>query len=316
MSERHTVLVLGAGASNPYGFPLGADLVHKICDEFPSAVKSDTEGRELSTMHTARAKAFCDALLKSHQLSIDSFLEAQKTEFRDLGKEAIARILLPCENESHLQGSKIQDDWYRKLINWLIPPSLGGEPAHKLSIITYNYDRSLEQYFYLTLKHLFNRTHDVIATFMQKVPVIHVHGRFGRLPWERGEGAPLPYGVESPEHLRGVIRHAADNISIIYETDPTRNDPLDRAHQALSEATEVLFLGFGYDKTNLDRLALATWCRHKVVLEGTAYGLTAVECSAKIQLLERQYPYASHVILEEHRDHKNLDFMRNTHWFQ
>src|SRR5688572_10130162 len=105
-----TVLVLGAGASDPYRFPLGRKLMAEICQNAHS-----TYIRELNPTGDPKIKKdiedFRDALRTSGQQSVDAFLE-HRDEFRVIGKKAIARALIPCEDEEvlfDLFGEKI---WY------------------------------------------------------------------------------------------------------------------------------------------------------------------------------------------------------------
>lgn len=51
----------------------------------------------------------------------------------------------------------------------------------------------------------------------------------------------------------------------------------ERAHKLLSDAGRVCFLGFGYDGTNLERLAGYTPSRSQVVI-GSAKGFSTREC--------------------------------------
>src|SRR5687767_1945488 len=86
--QRRTVLILGAGASMPYGFPSGRDLRDKII----AGLRKDTAqlfqllgaaGYDLQVIRNFR-----DALLKSGRPSVDVFLE-HRSEFISVGKVAI-----------------------------------------------------------------------------------------------------------------------------------------------------------------------------------------------------------------------------------
>src|SRR6185295_12564481 len=109
MIGRQTVLVLGAGASQPYGFPLGAGLVDQVCTE----ILDENQGRTLGTVgadgkqyfvtFSERLKRlghrpdlierFAVQMRQARPYSIDAFLET-RTEFRTVGKAAIADVLL------------------------------------------------------------------------------------------------------------------------------------------------------------------------------------------------------------------------------
>src|SRR6267378_303056 len=76
MIEKRTVLILGAGASMPYGFPSGSGLRRHIIE-------------------------YLDELLSADTTSIDVFLE-RRTEFVEIGKAAIAATLIPLESTRNL----------------------------------------------------------------------------------------------------------------------------------------------------------------------------------------------------------------------
>src|SRR5262245_10532119 len=129
MLSKQIVFVLGAGASAPYGFPLGMDLVDQICAEIlgrafgtiPERLEPRIDPRlaqRLVTMgHTVpRINDFAIALRGTRPYSIDSFLETRK-EFLDVGKAAIADVLLRAEADARTTDADAKVDWYRWLFN-------------------------------------------------------------------------------------------------------------------------------------------------------------------------------------------------------
>src|SRR2546423_9819863 len=106
MITRPTVLVLGAGASADYGFPLGYRVVTQICHGLTSP-NEDLHKRLLGCAFSANdIESFRIALELSAQLSIDTFLE-NRPDFLKIGKAAIACCLIPCESQAifHRRGS-------------------------------------------------------------------------------------------------------------------------------------------------------------------------------------------------------------------
>lgn len=271
MFTEKTVLILGAGASAPYGFPSGEGLVSDVVsglrtgDGLFGCVR-ECYPRELS-------KEFADRLVFSGTTSIDSFLESQENkEFLDLGKSSIAAALLPREDEKQLferQGP----NWYKRLLSLLVE----GCPferfsENKLSIVTFNYDRSLEHYLITALhQRHWGRTVEECRKALSAIRIVHVYGKLGRLPWEEEGKAvnppylnkPVPYGEQGfrdtpQERLffqRDLLKIAAGNIQIISEgTDET--DRLKEIVKLLGESSKVFILGFGFHRTNLRRLKL------------------------------------------------------------
>ena len=193
-TERHTVLILGAGASVAYGLPTGTELVNAICREFPNYSVQVKWFHLSPEQASARAKNLCDALNGAGTRSIDGFLEFRE-DLRLDGAIAIALALLCRERPQTLSNanSANTDNWYREFIEWLSPSPDVKFPATRVSVITCNYDRSLEQYMYVALKNRFrDSTDQKIAQLMDEVPIIHVHGSFGRLPWQRAKRKRYP----------------------------------------------------------------------------------------------------------------------------
>ncbi len=137
MIEKQTVLVLGAGASQPYGFPTGGELRQLICDDssWHDAALRDHISAQFINRFVMR---FRDA----PQSTVDRFL-AHHTDFVNVGKLAIASILIAREAASNLSPQK--DNWYGYLWSRL-ETDWDDFSKNKLKIITFNYDRSLEQF--------------------------------------------------------------------------------------------------------------------------------------------------------------------------
>jgi hypothetical protein len=134
-----TALVLGAGASSHLNFPLGRALKNQVCDTLRQCGHSDEE-----------VVGFAEALRGSHQPSIEFFVEPDAhATLRPLAREAIAAALIPRENLQMLQR---HPGWYEYLFN-----RIGSRLEHfeksRISIITFNYDRSIDTFLFEALKH-------------------------------------------------------------------------------------------------------------------------------------------------------------------
>ena len=169
-----TVLVLGAGASCPYGFPTAKELKNRICEVFsnPDVIRRLAEGLERSRDQFVE---FRESFWRSGTSSVDAFLEG-RPEFLDVGKLAIAYCLIPFENEADLYRPPTDDgDWYLYLSERL-NASFDEFENNKLSIITFNYDRSLEHHLFNSLRNWHGRSVDECIEKLAKVPIIHVYG--------------------------------------------------------------------------------------------------------------------------------------------
>ncbi len=268
MINAPTLLVLGAGASIPFGFPSGLELLSLICQKLGS-----TSGRELFLRLGFGVKEldkFRDALLFSGKTSVDGFLE-YRIEFIEIGKIAIAAELIPRESEVRLFH---RDHKYRNWYVYLFEKmscSFDEFHSNKLSVITYNYDRSLEHFLLTSVMNSFAQTWEESTEKLKRIAIVHLHGRLGFLPWQKDTGRRY-VGQFSDSDLYG----AANNIKIISEQkDIVNDDDFQQAHKLLEEAEVVYFLGFGYNEINVERLRIDSYPEGK--LFGTCYGLGEAE---------------------------------------
>jgi hypothetical protein len=238
MITNRIVLVLGAGASFPYKFPLGVELVRRIREKLP---------RDFIQFEFAESQAeqFLQALKDADPLSVDAFLEHRPT-FVPIGKTAIAAELISCESPTGLTG-----DWYQYLLEKMISP-LDKFADNRLSVITFNYDRSFEQYLFRTLSARYGKTSREIAFLLEKIPILHPHGQLGYLPWqEKGAEATRPYeNVVNDES----VKIAAEGIKIVSDAELERSKDFQTARDWMQKAEAVFVLGFAYHRENMKRL--------------------------------------------------------------
>jgi len=92
-----TVLVLGAGASAPYGFPSG----QKLCDIIKVDLNRTQDELDRMGVHKRSYDMFRQQLQRAGRSSVDAFLES-RPDLIGQGRLAIALALLPCEKEDRL----------------------------------------------------------------------------------------------------------------------------------------------------------------------------------------------------------------------
>jgi hypothetical protein len=274
-----TVLVLGAGASCPYGFPTAKQLKNRICEVFSSR----TPAIRLLGDNVAPAEKFLEfreAFWKSGTASVDAFLEG-RPEFLDVGKFAIAYCLIPFEIEANLYSPPAGDgDWYLYLSEKLAG-AFDKFGENKLSIITFNYDRSLEHYLFNSLRNLHGRPVDDCIEKLAMIPIIHVYGQLGKIPYpQQGCRQYLPLGEDE---MPGVVVGAADGITLLHEAA----SDLAEARKLLEAAKRICFLGFSYHPLNLARLKLENSALHRLVF-GTVRHFEAGEIKQTKERLNKE----------------------------
>jgi hypothetical protein len=303
MITKSTVFILGAGASFPYKYPLGEQLVREINegllkgnDLFLSCLALEFSKREI--------EEFNNALRFSGDSSIDAFLERNE-EYLELGKVAIALSLFRRESTNEL-FSVGDNKWYGDLVKELKSP-LKIDFKNNVSFLTFNYDRSFDQYLFESIKNSYGISSKECKSLIEDIPIIHLHGQVGKLAWQgKGEkgrlydknfsalslindhSAPInKYSSYDRDNAVQYIRHEiSGQIKIIHENELDSDSAFKDAQKLLKEAERVYFLGFGYNDENLRRLKIADLTKAVTtevasggsstttrIVEGTAHGI-------------------------------------------
>lgn len=296
MIEKPTVLILGAGASMPYDFPSGERLMQEILEGI-----RPNSGSELFRVllgfgfKSYDIDNFYTGLKHSRKFSVDEFLEHQP-EFMKIGKIAITLTLSTYEKRDKLFEQKSDKDWYRYLWVKLSDTNFEDFDKNQLSIITFNYDRSIEHFLFTTMTALYRRSEQDCAKMLKKIPIIHVHGRLGALPWQGKNGRSYHHKI----NLDQVV-NISNQIKIMKEQDDSPRE-FEEAVKVLISAELICLLGFGYNTRNLQRLrAKDTFVlRHNVW--GTTLGFGVAE------KMEIQNTWHVNIDLEHN---EILEFLKN-----
>ncbi len=259
LNSGKTVLVLGAGASVAFNYPVGAGLRNEILDLRHTGKKTLVESSGLKHFPD-KLNTFIDAFRGSQMQSIDSFL-ARRPEYSEIGKQAISAVLLNKESTKQLIHTEHDDNWYQYFFNRISTSTWDELDFRKFSIVTFNYDRSLEHYLLGAIQHAYGKQLSEALEKLKKLEIIHVYGSLGGTLPDSPSYIPYGYGV-SPERVVA----ASKELKVIPEG---RSDDavLKRSRQLLFEADSIAFLGFGFDETNMERLEVekscAAWCQRE-----------------------------------------------------
>ncbi len=266
MIKRNTVLILGAGASHPHGYPLGSGLKADIVQSIGEAQRPEAGGGLGRTplneflwrrgFENREILQFRMDLKDSPIGSVDVFLERRKGEFLELGKHAIAWQIIQSRGNEILSGTE-KGRWYDYL--WtLLDNDFEQIGQNNVTFVTYNYDLSLERWFLQSLQATYGKTRKEAEDKLAEIRIIHVHGHVKSGNREPGEGED-----------DSVISESAEQIKIIHELDDGDKEYV-AARKALVEAKHIHLLGFGYNKQNLKRL----FADHPQYWSGSVFGTT------------------------------------------
>ncbi|SRR6266481_751023 len=277
MITRPTLLILGAGASMDYGFPSARALKSDICEQFSrpdgDAIKFLCDTQEYFRPYDF--VEFCKALQLSGQPSVDAFLE-RNSDYIEIGKVAIAYCLIPYEDERRLFPPRSDIHLYEYIFSRL-GSDITSFGTNHISIITFNYDRSLE-HFLATALYNSNRTSSTPEQAQEAVkalPILHLYGQLAPLPWQAREYARL----YKPDIRYRDVMSATKFIKIISEKKEAelhKDIDFSRAWELINGAEKICFLGFGYNQTNVQRLKINNLGEPRRIY-GTAMGLAESE---------------------------------------
>ena len=132
--------------------------------------------------------------------------------------------------------------------------------------MTFNYDRSLEHFFRTALKYSYGKTFAEADAVLEKIPIVHVHGRLGELKATSRTFSP---DLSAPD-----IQIAMGDIVIMPEAEHS-SPAFQEARVLLGSAKQIVFLGFGYHPSNMNRLEVASY--DGKIVGGSSLGLGKAE---------------------------------------
>jgi hypothetical protein len=272
MISRTICLVLGAGASMPYGFCSGdslkMEILNRIETEDQPFVK---EVSEISYKTRREVILFKNTFRHSSLYSIDIFLQ-HRPDFIEIGKACISKILLHQENQHQGQLYNAGElKWYPYLLNKMRGNTLDDFKKNKIKFITYNYDRSLE----IVLINFIHSTYNVniaeASKIVNEMNIVHIHGSLGPLPGFTETTVPVIYGGDNYDYSMNYIR-------IIHED--VQEQLMRKARSFIQESSEIIFLGFAYNPQSVERLLKDIMIPDSKEIFGTVYGMTQAEINS------------------------------------
>lgn len=254
---------------------------------------------------------FADDLRHAALPSIDDFL-FKRPRYALIGKLCILFVLSKYEDakrfEPHreINNATYNQEWIHPEWGWYeylwhqLQRETNGKfnnlKKNELSIITFNYDRSLEFFLFTAIKSAYGMRdveHEV-ADFFKKVSIQHVYGELGVLPWklnleeyqEQYKHQPDAVNDFTPWDLNILFRlwgnvgdygatrqdwdlgddvlgeNARKKITEIFIKRANEIKTYDeisrdeRCKKVLSEAEKIYFLGCGYHEQNINAIGL------------------------------------------------------------
>lgn len=286
MLENPNVFILGAGASSEAGLPVGDKLVETISDDINFEIDSfgelsprgNRELKEVIIQHL-QSDAKPDDSLYAHvsagqrisaaakvAKSIDEVLYQLDDDLVSfVGKLAIARAILDAENCANFSNPKnrpaelningLSKTWYMQFGRMLTEPfqkSSASSVGKNTTIISFNYDRTVEHFLTRFLEQRFDITRQKSEAIVNNMDIIHPYGTVGRLEWQKNsnpESPPIEFGGGNRPNLIAAASQIRTYTEQVAEKSVVR-----RMSAAISGAAKLVFLGFGFHQQNMDLL--------------------------------------------------------------
>lgn len=266
-----TLLVLGAGASQPYGYPTGGELLRHLTHlqwlggvqppalggQVLHQLDIDAVGRSFRRIQEAGLSfvEFAEMgreLVNSGLQSIDSFI-SRRPEFSHHGQFAVASHLIERENAASLMSPSVAGGWYRLFWQSLLGSahSLENIDFEKFCVATFNYDRSLEAFLITAMSRTFSTSPQECSTHLQRMRICHLYGDLG-VPSLTESHGPRYGEVTSTAQ----IVELAKRIAFTPQARSAGGGAFETARNWALDASSIAFLGYGFDQFNDERLGL------------------------------------------------------------
>ena len=309
MITKETIFILGAGASAPYGYPTAKGLREFIIREFRKQYSEFLRDKRKIFEEDIKAAInkfsyLIQSFKQSSTKSFDLFLSRNKENYYDDGKFILAWCILYFEMISKFnEDIEIPEtDWYTYLFNEMTSEmtkstDLEKYKENRLKIITFNYDRSLEEFLSESLFFSFAGDRKDVTKFSDWIKVYHVYGKIYDLQWENPEQGEK----YQTNNILELAEKAKNNIQIIYDE---RRTQIEEIQGIIASAQRIFFLGFGYSRENLEAIGITNFLTKHQYINGTALGFKNKEVSDIKNLLGKMNPALldHHIMLDNELD--------------
>ena len=282
---QNTVFVIGAGASQEAGLPIGKDLktaISRLLDIQHNGINLESGDKTILdalNLHIGQPSGISNVLVpylnEAHRISgalplaesIDNYIDQHRDnkKIELCGKLAIVRSILDAEKGSHLYFRRegvdsnidfesLSETWYISFFKLLTVNCTENDLKRRLESITliiFNYDRCVEHFLYFALQKHYGLYETEAAELVKNINIYHPYGSVGTLPWINSNRA-VAFGLKpKPQQILDI----AKQIKTFAEgTDPNISEILKiRKHMRL--ANRLVFLGFAFHKLNMQLIA-------------------------------------------------------------
>lgn len=274
--RQKTLLIVGAGASNEVGLPIGSGLkaaivqalsyqreIRGIGDELIGRAIDLVAKREPAKIHQYHqaCKHICEAMPQAK--SIDNFIDqhSDNEQIELCGKLAIVRSILQAEAQSALfvdpsniynriRFENLENTWFTcfwKLLTENCSQSDLEERLASVAFVIFNYDRCIEHYLYHSLQNVYRISAVDAAKLVNDIEIYHPYGTVGSLPWQNTGNSIMYGGTPSVNQLLELV----SKIKTFTEGTDEKSSDVDTIRTHTRMFPRLVFLGFAFHKLNM-----------------------------------------------------------------
>lgn len=302
MLRKPTLFVLGAGASYELGMPLGVKLAEQIADylkfkfdygrmiegnfDFFDALRSHLPNpeRDLAILnnHLRAASRIREGIRIAR--SIDNYVDSHRgdLEVQMLAKVAIFDCILKAEKGSKLYQKpdickslydvdKLAKTWIDEFVNLLfdgVSKDQLGEVFANLCVISFNYDRCLQQSLVLALHNMYHVDLSSCHDLLDKLEIVYPYGSLGPLN-SRATSQAIPFGVDI---LKSLLFEKSNTIRT-YTEQQTDTSIIEKIKTYVNKSENIVFLGCAFHPQNIKALTAPSTSFDKTII-GTAFDVS------------------------------------------
>lgn len=306
MFRSKTVFILGAGASEEVGLPIGNDLKKKIAqkidirfDYVSTQISGDYQIMQALREHTMlpnrqlgnpnpylyAAWKLRDALPQA--ISIDNLLDAYRGDelSETCGKLGIISSILEAEKAStiycnptkqqKINFGSLDQTWFAgfvKILTENVPQRDVENIFDNVGILNFNYDRCIEHYLHESLQNYYDLEANAVSTLINRIQILHPYGSVGKLTWQNSSNTQVLYGSER-SNLLALAKQIKTFNERVHETDE-----ITQIRSMVQQAEIIVFLGFAFHRQNLELIAPGKACKAKRIY-ATAHGISKSDCA-------------------------------------
>ncbi len=297
MLRNRTLFVVGAGASSEFGLPLGVKLADQIAKKLHfkfdyNLVEGDSEFLNALRQKFQEAEVVNSYLRACARIktgiglarSIDNYIDTHKEDLEValVGKLAIVDCIAKAEKSCTLYfdpNSTIRNfdlgvlgkTWIAELVDILfqgVPKSNVVSVFDNLSIISFNYDRCIQQALVLALHTLYHLDFSQCYELVSALQIIYPYGGLGTLSSANNTNN-IPFGADI---YQPYLFNLSKNIRT-YSEQVADAELVRQISAEVTRAENIVFLGCAYHSQNLSMLRSRSIELTKNIF-GTAIGIS------------------------------------------